>query len=42
MKVENIYKFDGSENPLTLQRVYETAWICKYNMAWYPHVVISI
>ena len=33
---ENIYKFKGKDNPITLSRVYETEWICMYDMRWYP------
>ena len=28
-EIKNIFKFKGAENPLTLERVYETSWICK-------------
>ena len=34
--LDNIYLFDGYSNPITINRVYETEWICTYNMAWYP------
>ena len=29
---ENIYKFSGSANPIILNRIYETEWICNYDM----------
>ena len=29
---ENIYKYRGNENPILLSRVYETEWICEYDM----------
>ena len=29
---ENIYKFSGSANPIILTRIYETEWICNYDM----------
>ena len=29
---ENIYRFSGSANPIILNRVYETEWICNYDM----------
>ena len=34
--VDNIYKFEGLENPLDMSRVYQTEWICDYQMNWYP------
>jgi len=33
---ENIYKFRGDQNPIVVSRVYETDWICKYDLRWYP------
>ena len=32
----NIYVFEGIDNPLDMNRVYETEWICDYEMNWYP------
>ena len=29
---ENIYKFKGDQNPIIVSRVYETDWICKYDL----------
>ena len=29
-------QFKGQQNPLILSRFYNTKFICKYNMAWYP------
>ena len=29
---ENIYKFNGDANPILVSRVYETEWICEYDM----------
>ena len=29
---ENIYKFSGEVNPILVNRVYETEWICNYDM----------
>ena len=29
---ENIYKFKGDANPILVSRVYETEWICEYDM----------
>ena len=34
--LDNIYLFDGAENPLIINRIYNTEWICTYDMAWYP------
>ena len=33
---DNIFIFEGGENPLILSRVYDIPWICDYNMRWYP------
>ena len=33
---ENVYEYGGAENPLTLGRLYQTKWICAYNMQYYP------
>ena len=33
---DNIFIFEGKENPLILSRVYDVSWICEYNMRWYP------
>ena len=29
---ENIYKFKGKDNPIFVNRVYETEWMCEYDM----------
>ena len=29
---ENIYKFRGDANPILVSRVYETEWICEYDL----------
>ena len=34
--VDNVYIFQGLYNPLDMNRVYETQWICDYQMNWYP------
>ena len=31
---ENIYKSKGATNPVLLSRVYETEWICEYDMRY--------
>ena len=28
----NYYIFKGSDNPLTISRVYDIEWICNYDM----------
>ena len=33
---EDIEVFDGSENTISLSRVYSIKFYCEYNMAWYP------
>ena len=33
---DNIFIFEGGENPIILSRVYDVEWICDYNMRWYP------
>ena len=33
---DNIFIFNGAQNPLILSRVYHVDWICDYDMAWYP------
>ena len=33
---DNIFIFEGKDNPLTMTRVYDVEWICDYNMRWYP------
>ena len=33
--VDNIYMFQGMDNILDMNRVYETEWICDYEMNWY-------
>ena len=34
--VDNVYIFQGLYNPLDMNRVYETQWICDYQINWYP------
>ena len=34
--VDNVYIFKGLYNPLDMSRVYQTEWICDYEMNWYP------
>ena len=34
--VDNVYIYDGAENPLQMSRVYHIGWICEYQMNWYP------
>jgi hypothetical protein len=34
--VDNIYIFQGLDNPLDMNRVYEMDWICDYEMNWFP------
>ena len=34
--VDNTYVFEGQANPLIMNRVYETQWICDYEMNWFP------
>ena len=34
--LDNIYIFEGSENPIQNQRIYEIEWICNYQIQWYP------
>ena len=34
--IDNIYMFQGLDNVLDMNRVYETEWICDYQMNWYP------
>ena len=29
---ENIYKFKGEDNPISISRVYETEWLCEYDL----------
>ena len=29
---DNIYVFEGSENPFVMSRVYDVNWICEYDM----------
>ena len=33
---EDIEVFDGSENMISLSKVYSIQFFCEYNMAWYP------
>ena len=32
--IDNIYIFKGDENPLEMTRLYQTGWICDYQMNW--------
>ena len=34
--IDNTYIFQGKDNPLEMSRVYETDWICDYEMNWFP------
>ena len=34
--IDNTYIFLGSENPLVMSRIYQTEWICDYEMNWFP------
>ena len=34
--LDNIYIFEGSENPIRYERLYEINWICNYQIHWYP------
>ena len=29
---ENIYKFKGEDNPISISRVYEAEWLCEYDL----------
>ena len=33
---EDIEYFPGSDNPITMSRVYSLKFFCDYNMQWYP------
>ena len=33
---EDIDTFQGSENPITMNRVYSIQFLCEYSMGWYP------
>ena len=33
---EDIEVFEGSENPITMSRVYSIQFYCDYDMRWYP------
>lgn len=33
---EDIETFDGSENTISISRVYSIQFFCEYDMAWYP------
>ena len=35
---DNIFIFDGADNPFVMSRVYDVDWICHYDMRWYPFV----
>ena len=34
--MDNIFVFQGPDNPLVMSRVYFVNWICNYKIAWYP------
>ena len=34
--LDNTHVFLGDDNPITLSRIYQFEFICKYQMAWYP------
>ena len=34
--IDNVYIFDGADNSLDMSRVYQTSWICNYQVNWYP------
>ena len=34
--LDNTCIFRGQDNPVNMNRVYETEWICDYQMNWYP------
>ena len=36
VSIDNTYLFKGEDNPLDMNRVYETEWICDYQMNWFP------
>ena len=31
---DNKYEFEGSQNKITLSRIYDTDWICDYHMGF--------
>ena len=33
---DNINIFEGNENDLVSERIYDMSWICEYDMTWYP------
>ena len=33
---EDIDIYEGSENPITMRRVYDIEFLCDYKMNWYP------
>ncbi len=35
-ELENAYIFKGSENPLTISRIYDAEFLCDFNMATFP------
>ncbi len=35
-QLENAYIFKGSENPLTISRIYDAEFLCDFNMATFP------
>ena len=34
--LDNEFSFEGSQNSLTMQRIYAIDFECEYYMAWYP------
>ena len=34
--IDNSYEFQVADNPLMMYRIYETNWVCDYQMNWYP------
>ncbi len=35
-QLENAYIFKGAENPITISRVYDSEFLCEFNMASFP------
>ena len=33
---ESAYIFKGEENPILLTRIYDIAFVCEYDMSWFP------
>ena len=32
--LDNIFVFEGAENPFVMSRVYDVNWICEYDMRY--------